>query len=173
MNSNVPDDDVISGDGIALSGEELAASYPAGRYHGQIRDQFTIPEREPQYVPAVEVLPAELASRLEVDLWSHQAEALSALRAGENVCVSTSTSSGKTYVYGLEIARQYLEDPDVRALLVYPTKALSRDQRANSRSCLGTSASTSRSASTTATPTPRRNRGSARSRTSSSPTSRD
>ncbi|MEY7849641.1 DEAD/DEAH box helicase [Natrarchaeobius sp. A-rgal3] len=127
--SELESDKSASGDGLALSGEQLAASYPTSRYHGQIREQFTIPEREPQHVPAREVLPAELASRLEVDLWSHQVDALEGLADGENVCVSTSTSSGKTYVYGLEIARRYLENPDVRALLVYPTKALSRDQR--------------------------------------------
>ncbi|MFC6768422.1 DEAD/DEAH box helicase, partial [Natrinema soli] len=69
-----------------------------------------------------------LAAALEVDPWSHQAAALEALSDGENVCVATSTSSGKTYVYGLHVARRVRENPDVRALLVYPTKALSRDQ---------------------------------------------
>ncbi|RQG97334.1 DEAD/DEAH box helicase [Natrarchaeobius chitinivorans] len=113
---------------LALTGAELVDSYPADRYSEQVRERITLPARSARHVPAGDVLPAELASALGVDLWSHQAEALRALEAGENVCVSTSTSSGKSYVYGLEIARRYLEDPSVRALLVYPTKALSRDQ---------------------------------------------
>ncbi|QLG48450.1 DEAD/DEAH box helicase [Natrinema halophilum] len=126
--------DSIDGDGttesggLALTGEELRKSYPRNRYHGQIHEEFTLPAEPPTHVPAREVLPSNLAAKLGIDLWSHQASALSALADGENVCVATSTSSGKTYVYGLHIARRYRENPDVRALLVYPTKALSRDQ---------------------------------------------
>ncbi|MFP4218829.1 MAG: DEAD/DEAH box helicase, partial [Salinarchaeum sp.] len=62
------------------------------------------------------------------ELYTHQATALEQLEDGENVCVATSTSSGKTYVYALQIARHHLADPASTALLVYPTKALSRDQ---------------------------------------------
>ncbi|SFC07036.1 DEAD/DEAH box helicase domain-containing protein [Halobiforma haloterrestris] len=116
-------------DDLALTPDDLRDSYPTDRYRGQIRERITIPARSADHVPPGDVLPPTLAARLPVDLWSHQAEALESLSAGENVCVSTSTSSGKTYVYGLEIARRALENPDVRALLVYPTKALSRDQR--------------------------------------------
>ncbi|APW99526.1 DEAD/DEAH box helicase [Halobiforma lacisalsi AJ5] len=122
-------DDRTDATDLALTPANLRDSYPTDRYRGQIRERITIPTRSADHVPPDDVLPATLAARLPVDLWSHQAEALEALADGENVCVSTSTSSGKTYVYGLEIARRALENPDVRALLVYPTKALSRDQR--------------------------------------------
>ncbi|EMA29405.1 DEAD/DEAH box helicase [Halobiforma nitratireducens] len=119
-------------DDLSLTPDELRDSYPTNRYHGQLRERITLPAQSADYVPPGEVLPAKLASRLPVDLWSHQAAALEALADGENVCVSTSTSSGKTYVYGLEIARRALgrseRTDEVRALLVYPTKALSRDQ---------------------------------------------
>ncbi|MDS0478554.1 DEAD/DEAH box helicase [Natrinema sp. 1APR25-10V2] len=115
-------------DGLALTAEELRETYPANRYHGQLHEAFTLPAEPASHVPAEDVLPPDLAARLGVDPWSHQAAALEALADGENVCVATSTSSGKTYVYGLHVARRFRENPDVRALLVYPTKALSRDQ---------------------------------------------
>ncbi|WP_254765070.1 DEAD/DEAH box helicase [Natrinema marinum] len=114
--------------GLALTAEELRETYPSKRYHGQLHETFTLPAESASHVPAEEVLPSDLAARLRVDPWSHQAAALEALADGENVCVATSTSSGKTYVYGLHVARRFRKNPDVRALLVYPTKALSRDQ---------------------------------------------
>lgn len=114
--------------GLALTGDGLEETYPASRYHGQVHERFELPARDERCVPAAEVLPPELAAKLGFDPWSHQAAALDALADGENACVATSTSSGKTYVYALHIARQYLVDPETRALIVYPTKALSRDQ---------------------------------------------
>jgi len=120
--------DSTGADGLALTGAELRDTFPSRRYHGQLHERFTLPAEPASHVPAREVLRADLAATLEVDPWSHQAEALEALSDGENVCVATSTSSGKTYVYGLHVARRFRENPDVRALLVYPTKALSRDQ---------------------------------------------
>jgi len=115
-------------DVLALTGDDLETTYPNSRYHEQVHEQFALPAEDEQCVPATETLPPELASKLDFNPWSHQAEALDALADGENVCVATSTSSGKTYVYALHIARQYLKDPETRALIVYPTKALSRDQ---------------------------------------------
>jgi len=67
-------------------------------------------------VPAETVLPDELASKLEYDLYSHQAEALQKLKDGKNVSVATSTSSGKTWVYTLYYALRKRENPDARAL---------------------------------------------------------
>jgi len=160
--------DSTGADGLALTGAELRDTFPSRRYHGQLHERFTLPAEPASHVPAREVLPADTAATLEVDPWSHQAEALEALSDGENVCVATSTSSGKTYVYGLHVARRFRENPDVRALLVYPTKALSRDQGGNSTISSIRSDWTSRSASTTATRNARRRPASARRRTSSS-----
>ncbi|CCQ37331.1 probable DEAD/DEAH box helicase [Natronomonas moolapensis 8.8.11] len=104
---------------------------------------LTIPAREAETVPAETVLDSVLADRYPFELYSHQAAALRALRADEHVCVSTSTASGKTHVYGVEIARRLLDAgvlaPDgtraadrnegATALCLYPTKALTNDQR--------------------------------------------
>jgi len=126
-NSNNGDIDIET-DILQLTGEDLESTYPNNRYFGQVHENFEIPAREEQTVPAGDVLPPKIAQNLEFNPWSHQAEALQVLDRGDNVCVAAGTSSGKTLVYGLHIARQYLEDPETRSLIVYPTKALSRDQ---------------------------------------------
>jgi DEAD/DEAH box helicase domain-containing protein len=113
-------------DPLAMDAAELRASYP--RYTGQAVRSVEVPARPARTVPAGEALPAELSVPLGFDLWSHQASALSHLADGENVCVATGTASGKTLVYALHAARTHLEDPASRTLIVYPTKALSRDQ---------------------------------------------
>ncbi len=81
-------------------------------------------------------LPASLApgllERMRVKgitrVYSHQAEALSALEEGQNPVISTGTASGKSLCYQLPILNTLLKDPQATALLVYPTKALAYDQ---------------------------------------------
>jgi DEAD/DEAH box helicase domain-containing protein len=62
-------------------------------------------------------------------LYSHQTEALHALQHGENIVLSTGTASGKTLCYTIPIVDSLLKDSSSRALLVYPTKALTYDQQ--------------------------------------------
>jgi DEAD/DEAH box helicase domain-containing protein len=61
-------------------------------------------------------------------LYSHQAEAVQRVLAGENVCVVTPTASGKTLCYNLPVINSVLADNTARALYLFPTKALSQDQ---------------------------------------------
>jgi DEAD/DEAH box helicase domain-containing protein len=61
-------------------------------------------------------------------LYSHQAQALDALRTGGDVVLVTGTASGKTLAYNLPILQAWLEDPQARALYLFPTKALAQDQ---------------------------------------------
>ncbi|QSG02346.1 DEAD/DEAH box helicase [Natranaeroarchaeum sulfidigenes] len=96
--------------------------------------------REAETIPASEVLRPGLDERYPYDPFSHQADALAALAQGKNVTVATSTSSGKTDIYALQIARNLLDAevlaPDgsrtgedgATALCIYPTKALAADQ---------------------------------------------
>lgn len=70
-------------------------------------------------------------------LYSHQAEALTALREGHDVTVVTSTASGKSLCYDLPVLQAVAEDPAARALYLFPTKALSQDQAAGLRSLAG------------------------------------
>lgn len=61
-------------------------------------------------------------------LYTHQAEALKAIRSGKHVVVSTPMASGKSLIYYLAFAEEFIRDSDSRALFVFPIKALSRDQ---------------------------------------------
>ncbi|GAB7364836.1 hypothetical protein MBLNU230_g5629t1 [Neophaeotheca triangularis] len=62
-------------------------------------------------------------------LYSHQAEAINALHEGQNVIVSTSTSSGKSLIYQLPVLHAMESEPQTRAMYIFPTKALAQDQR--------------------------------------------
>ncbi|RMY46451.1 hypothetical protein D0865_09278 [Hortaea werneckii] len=62
-------------------------------------------------------------------LYSHQTEAINALHEGQNVIVSTSTSSGKSLIYQIPVLHQLESEPQTRAMYIFPTKALAQDQR--------------------------------------------
>jgi DEAD/DEAH box helicase domain-containing protein len=62
-------------------------------------------------------------------LYSHQAEAINNLFRGNNVIISTSTSSGKSLIYQLPVLHELEKDPETRAMYIFPTKALAQDQR--------------------------------------------
>lgn len=59
-------------------------------------------------------------------LYTHQAEALSAFRRGQHVVVCTGTASGKSLVYQVPIAEAAARG--ATALCLFPTKALTQDQ---------------------------------------------
>ena len=61
-------------------------------------------------------------------LYTHQAQAVQRVLAGEDVVVVTPTASGKTMCYNLPVLSAILKNPDARALYLFPTKALSADQ---------------------------------------------
>ncbi len=72
---------------------------------------------------------AALASRGITRIYSHQAETWEAVRQGKSVVIVSPTASGKTLAYNLPVLQSILEDPDTRALYLFPTKALSQDQQ--------------------------------------------
>ncbi|MFQ6083073.1 MAG: DEAD/DEAH box helicase [Candidatus Aminicenantia bacterium] len=63
-------------------------------------------------------------------LYSHQYSAVQALKEGKNIVVVTPTASGKTLCYNLPVLDSILKNPSSRAIYLFPTKALSQDQRA-------------------------------------------
>ena len=62
-------------------------------------------------------------------LYSHQREVLDRVEAGESVAAVTPTASGKTVCYNAPVLNRILREPDARALYLFPTKALSQDQK--------------------------------------------
>ncbi len=106
------------------------------RAHDFFADQIAhvevIPARSAQYAdldgglhPAVE---AALTAHGIDRLYTHQAEAIEHVRAGENVVIVTGTASGKTLCYNVPVVESVLEDSRATALYIYPTKALAQDQ---------------------------------------------
>ena len=89
-------------------------------------------------VPAVSAsLQSELHTNLDLALersditcfYSHQAKAVELINQGNDVVVATPTASGKSMIYQVPTLQRYLEDPDSRALYLFPLKALAQDQR--------------------------------------------
>jgi DEAD/DEAH box helicase domain-containing protein len=124
------------------------------------RDLRTAPDLAPNIVrwhkeqaraavsaPFPDWTPASVRAAFEragvTSLWSHQREAAELAHAGRHVAVVTPTASGKTLCYNLPVLTALMgEDGDAeptpgepprgaRALYLFPTKALSRDQLAS------------------------------------------
>ena len=93
-----------------------------------------LPSRPGRYAPFPPFLPPVLRHALQQrgihHLYSHQAAALEAAREGHHVAVVTPAASGKTLCYNLPVLSTLLEDPEARALYLFPTKALAQDQLA-------------------------------------------
>jgi DEAD/DEAH box helicase domain-containing protein len=111
-----------------------AAAFDPTEYAGDITLDHVIPASPPVFSPLPDGIRPELAAALRrrgVDrLYSHQAEAYAAVRAGRHLVVVTPTASGKTLCYNLPVLQRLLEEPERRALYLFPTKALAQDQLA-------------------------------------------
>jgi DEAD/DEAH box helicase domain-containing protein len=112
--------------------EALSRLQSAPGYVGQITHVEMLPAREATYETLERALPPSieemLARRGLVGFYTHQARAIDAARAGENVMVATGTASGKTLCYNVPVLEAILDDPMARALYLFPTKALAQDQ---------------------------------------------
>src|ERR1700722_6285770 len=66
-------------------------------------------------------------------LYSHQAHAFGAAMRSQHFVVATPTASGKSLCFHLPVLETLSRNPDARAIYLYPTKALARDQEAGLR----------------------------------------
>ncbi|MFH1567038.1 MAG: DEAD/DEAH box helicase, partial [Gemmatimonadota bacterium] len=101
-------------------------------YAEQIVHLRAEPARSARYAacpPALGAAARRALAAAGVDrLYSHQAEAIERVAAGEDVLVATGTASGKSLCYALPLVERLARRPEARALLVFPTKALCQDQ---------------------------------------------
>jgi len=101
-------------------------------YRGQIVHVEEIPEREARYGELKSPLHPKVAKLLKDSgierLYTHQVQAIDAIRSGEDVAIVTSTASGKTLCYNVPVLERLVADPDTKALYLFPTKALAQDQ---------------------------------------------
>ncbi len=105
-------DDLLVGDELAYLGSE--------------------PAREARSAPLPPDIPAAVRGPLEArgidSLYVHQAETWEAAARGEHVVVTTGTASGKTLAFNLPVLAALAREPKLRALHLYPAKALAQDQ---------------------------------------------
>lgn len=91
-----------------------------------------IQAREPQIVPWPESVSAGTVrafAQLGISApFSHQAQAVEAVLAGEHTVVATGTASGKSLAYQSAFSTVSEQSPKARALYLAPTKALGADQ---------------------------------------------
>lgn len=89
---------------------------------------FAQPAKSPHYAEAelCEVAKSFFSSRGIEKLYRHQAEGIKLAREGKNIIVVAPTASGKSEIYMNAIIESALQGEN--SLLIYPTKALSRDQ---------------------------------------------
>jgi len=101
-------------------------------YEGQIVHVEMIPPRPASFMelaPPPEPAVAKALEKLGItSFYPHQAEAISLVREGKNVVISSGTASGKTLCYNLPVLEAISRDPAARALYLFPTKALAQDQ---------------------------------------------
>ncbi|MCP3162079.1 DEAD/DEAH box helicase [Myxococcus qinghaiensis] len=102
---------------------------------------FSLDEATPARVGSFAPIPDEVAPQVREalrqrgveQLFSHQAEAFRLARSGKNLVIATPTASGKSLCYNLPLLDRFAREPQARALYLFPTKALSRDQEESLR----------------------------------------
>lgn len=63
--------------------------------------------------------------------YTHQAEGINLIRQGHNVVIMTPTASGKSLIYNIPVIESILQNPETKALYIFPLKGLEQDQVKN------------------------------------------
>ena len=102
------------------------------RFMENVRAVRELPARQGRYAPFPSWVDPSIRHVLEEQgiesLYSHQADAVNLIREGHDVVLVTPTASGKTLCYNLPVLQRIIEEPETRALYIFPTKALAQDQ---------------------------------------------
>jgi len=100
-------------------------------YSDQVVHMERLPARRARYGQMDRPLPQALQSSLRdisaERLYTHQAQAINAVRAGQHVILSSGTASGKTLAYNIPVLEALVENRSARALYLFPTKALAQE----------------------------------------------
>jgi DEAD/DEAH box helicase domain-containing protein len=109
-----------------------------------VRDQLVLDEtrsgRSASLSPIPDALHTSVRFALKLRgidrLYAHQARAFDLATRGQDVVIATPTASGKSLAYHLPVLDRLSRSPGARALYLFPTKALARDQEAGLRSLM-------------------------------------
>lgn len=101
-------------------------------FMGNVAAWERLPSRPARYADFPAGLDPRLIAALRrkgtAPLYTHQSAAVEAALAGDNVVLVTSTASGKSLAYLLPVMNSMLDDPEAKAMFLFPTKALAQDQ---------------------------------------------
>jgi DEAD/DEAH box helicase domain-containing protein len=96
-----------------------------------IRASTTLPGRPAQYATIPNFLHPRIREYLKREfsqLYTHQAKGIEACLRGRDVCLATSTASGKSLVFMAAAVDTLIREPNPKVLVLYPAKALIIDQ---------------------------------------------
>src|SRR3954464_3425521 len=93
----------------------------------------TIEEKKAKTIDFPESIHSSIKAALQRrginSLYTHQREAYESVMERKNIVAVTPTASGKTLCYNLPVLETIIENPNTRALYIFPTKALAQDQK--------------------------------------------
>jgi len=108
-------DSFFENKGWAISGK-LEMPGREAKYLGY--DSLNITEQSKKYLQAA----------FPEGIYLHQLKAINAYLAGNNVCLTTGTASGKSMVFYLMGIEEIVKNPSARILAIYPLRALGKEQ---------------------------------------------
>ncbi len=99
----------------------------------QITHTLSIGKKWPKYFPfdqsdISENICQNLSSLFPDGLFLHQAYAIKKFKDGNNICISTSTASGKSLIFYILSIERLIQNPKARILAIYPLKSLGFEQ---------------------------------------------
>ncbi|MDC0255359.1 DEAD/DEAH box helicase [Bacteriovoracales bacterium] len=118
---------------VSLNPLEKTLQFFEQKFFPEISAHQTLPSTEGSFSPFPENMHGDIQGILREtgieSLYSHQADAFQKIKNGDNTVIVSQTASGKTLSFWLPILDEYLKASyPFSVLLLYPTKALSRDQ---------------------------------------------
>jgi len=115
--------------------EYIQSLLAAKRLSDEVVFHTMLPEKPATYQNLARPLPSEIQKLLLQTgikkIYTHQAHAINHIRAGHNVVCATPTASGKTLIYNLPVLEKIQQNQHIRALYLFPLKALAQDQLNN------------------------------------------
>ncbi|NPA54457.1 MAG: DEAD/DEAH box helicase [Aquificae bacterium] len=99
-------------------------------YRSRIVFSKTLPPKSPTFKifnPENENL-RKFLKRKNIQLYAHQVDGIQEVKKGNNIVITTPTASGKSLIYILSILDHLVKNPDTKAIVIFPLKALARDQ---------------------------------------------
>lgn len=113
--------------------DQLAQSWKNdSHFMSNVSHWHTIEPTQARYAPYPQWFSPLLVNTLQKrgihQLYTHQVQSLQTAREEKDYVVVTPTASGKTLCYNLPVLSSIINNPESRALYLFPTKALSADQ---------------------------------------------